>query len=145
MKLFRWRGRTSKSAFRDRVCTALREKLPGAIIEATGDLDVHVSRFEPWVEPYNAELHRPVDRIRPRCPLLSADCELRRVRGDTLLTEVGSKRLPPVAKRRLSNVQSFALLAVGVQSVVGDRASLTAVFREGAFSKSKRSSRVSAY
>jgi len=43
MKLFRWRGRTSKSAFRDRVCTALREKLPGALIEATGDLEVHVS------------------------------------------------------------------------------------------------------
>jgi uncharacterized protein YtpQ (UPF0354 family) len=43
MKLFRWRGRTSKSAFRDRVCTALRENLPGAIIEATGDLDVHIS------------------------------------------------------------------------------------------------------
>jgi hypothetical protein len=43
MKLFRWRGRTSKSAFRDRVCTALRENLPGAIIEAAGDLDVHIS------------------------------------------------------------------------------------------------------
>jgi hypothetical protein len=43
MKLFRWRGRTSKSAFRDRVCTALRENLPGAMIEATGDLDVHTS------------------------------------------------------------------------------------------------------
>jgi hypothetical protein len=43
MKLFRWRGRTSKSAFRDRVCTALREKLPGATIETTGDLEVRIS------------------------------------------------------------------------------------------------------
>jgi uncharacterized protein YtpQ (UPF0354 family) len=43
MKLLQWPGRTGKSAFRDRVCAVFREKLPGAIVEATGDLDVHIS------------------------------------------------------------------------------------------------------
>jgi hypothetical protein len=43
MNIFRWRGRTSRAAFRDRVCTAFREQFPGATIEATGDLDIQVT------------------------------------------------------------------------------------------------------
>jgi uncharacterized protein YtpQ (UPF0354 family) len=43
MKLLPWRGRTSKSAFRDRMCAVLREKLPDATIAATGELDIRIS------------------------------------------------------------------------------------------------------
>jgi uncharacterized protein YtpQ (UPF0354 family) len=45
MKLFRWPGRTSKAAFRDRVCASFREQFPGATIEATGDLDIKITGF----------------------------------------------------------------------------------------------------
>jgi hypothetical protein len=43
LKQFAWRGRTSKAAFRDRLCGVLREKLPAATIEATGDLDIRIT------------------------------------------------------------------------------------------------------
>ncbi|MBS0417713.1 MAG: hypothetical protein JSR66_08365 [Proteobacteria bacterium] len=43
MRLFQWRGRTSKASFRDRVFGVLREKLPAATIEATGDLDIRIT------------------------------------------------------------------------------------------------------
>src|SRR5579871_4305245 len=43
MSLLWWRGRTNKPAFRDRVSAALRESLPGATIEAIGDLEIRVS------------------------------------------------------------------------------------------------------
>jgi hypothetical protein len=43
MVLLKWRGRVSKPAFRDRLCDALRESLPQAVIEVTGDLELSVS------------------------------------------------------------------------------------------------------
>jgi len=43
MRLFQWPGRTSKAAFRDRVYAVLRDKVPAATIEATGDLDIQIT------------------------------------------------------------------------------------------------------
>jgi len=43
MKLLQWRGRISKSAFRDRVLAALENELPAATIEATGELDIRIT------------------------------------------------------------------------------------------------------
>lgn len=43
MKLLPWRGRTSKPAFRDRVCAALRDRMPEARIEARAELEIRIS------------------------------------------------------------------------------------------------------
>jgi uncharacterized protein YtpQ (UPF0354 family) len=44
MKIFQWRGRTSKTAFRGRFKTALRERLPDAAIQEIGELDLCIER-----------------------------------------------------------------------------------------------------
>jgi hypothetical protein len=45
VKLFQWRGRTSKKAFRDRFRAALQERLPDAEIVESGDLDLRIERL----------------------------------------------------------------------------------------------------
>lgn len=45
MSLFRWPGRTSKVAFRDRVSVALQEKLPQATIKSIGELELQIIGF----------------------------------------------------------------------------------------------------
>jgi hypothetical protein len=62
MKLFQWRGRTSKPAFRDRVLAVLREELPEATIEATGELDIRITGV-PDKEQVNVWLGRAYDEF----------------------------------------------------------------------------------
>ena len=42
MTIFQWRGRISKKAFVDRFRAALQERLPEAVIEEAGELELHV-------------------------------------------------------------------------------------------------------
>ena len=44
VNIFQWRGRTSKTAFRDRFRTALQERLPDAAIQEIGELDLCIER-----------------------------------------------------------------------------------------------------
>jgi hypothetical protein len=58
MKIFQWRGRTSKTAFRDRFRTALQERIPDAAIQEIGELDLCIER------PPEFSAEAPMARMR---------------------------------------------------------------------------------
>jgi uncharacterized protein YtpQ (UPF0354 family) len=101
MGIFQWRGRTSKAAFRDRVCGVFREKLPAATIEATGELDIQVTGL-PSGKTLNVWLGRAYDEFA-KAPRESDAIIARHVQGALALADdsvVDRQQIIPTIKSR---------------------------------------------
>ena len=101
MRLFQWRGRTSKAAFRDRVCGVLREKVPAATIEATGDLDIQITGL-PNGETLNVWLGRAYEEFS-KAPGGADEIIARHVRGTLAAADEAAielQRIIPTIKSR---------------------------------------------
>jgi hypothetical protein len=101
MRLFQWRGRTSKAAFRDRVCGVLREKVPAATIEATGDLDIQITGL-PSGKTLNVWLGRAYEEFS-KAPGEADAIIARHVRGALAVADepaIEHQRIIPTIKSR---------------------------------------------
>jgi uncharacterized protein YtpQ (UPF0354 family) len=101
MRLFQWRGRTSKAAFRDRVCGVLREQVPAATIEATGDLDIRITGL-PNGKTLNVWLGRAYEEFS-KAPGEADEIIVRYVRGALAAADEAAielQRIIPTIKSR---------------------------------------------
>jgi len=101
MRLFQWRGRTSKAAFRDRVYGVLREKVPKATIEATGDLDIQITGL-PGGKTLNVWLGRAYEEFS-KAPGEADEIIARYIRGTLAVADdaaIEHQRIIPTIKSR---------------------------------------------
>jgi len=101
MKLFQWPGRTGKAAFRDRVCAVLREKIPAATIEATGELDIRITGL-PGGKTLNVWLGRAYEEFS-KAPREADEIIARHVRGAVAVVDdrvVERHQIVPIIRSR---------------------------------------------
>jgi len=101
MRLFQWRGRTSKAAFRDRVSGVLREKVPRATIEVTGNLDIQITGL-PSGKSLNVWLGRAYEEFS-KAPEEADEIIARYIRGTLAIADdaaIEPERIIPTIKSR---------------------------------------------
>ena len=101
MRLFQWRGRTSKAAFRDRVSGVLREKVPRATIEVTGNLDIQITGL-PSGKSLNVWLGRAYEEFS-KAPGEADEIIARYIRGTLAVADdaaIEHQRIIPTIKSR---------------------------------------------
>jgi len=103
VKLFRWRGLTSKTAFRDRVCGAVRERLSTASVEPTEDLGIAITGL-PDRDRLDIWLGRAYDEFRA-APANADEIVARWVRfiessASSASRAIDAERIVPVVKER---------------------------------------------